>query len=114
MQTHVTNTNASAATTAQTLTQSETLRIGERGRFTPKPGGVVESHCSKLGISLWVEKRKKEPTEFEKNLRTFIAIPMGYELVYGISYKGVDHVCGNAPRDLRGVVNGIAIASGVA
>jgi hypothetical protein len=96
--------------TKVTLTQSEELKIGERGVFTPQVGCKFAANCEFLNITCWVEKRKKAPTPSDNALREFIEFPTGYELVYGITYQGTDHDCGDMPRDLSKVVNGILIA----
>lgn len=91
------------------ITQSETLKIGQRGEYIPK--GITLSRCEKLNIKCWVEKRKHTPDEFEKNLRTFVDIPVDYRLVYGITWNGKDYDCGDVPRDMGYVIKGVAIAN---
>lgn len=98
-----------------TLTQSEQLKIGERGIYVPKSGGKLEARCIALGIICWLDKRAPEPeTESDRALRAFIDLGERYELVYGITYAGKDYDCGDMPRDIGGVVKGIAIERGVA
>lgn len=96
-----------------TLTQSETLKTGQRGPFEitkPKPA----ARAAALGITAWVEKRRAEITAEDRLLSTFVDLPMGYSLMYGIRFEGRDYECGNMPRDIGGVIRGIAIARGIA
>ena len=92
-----------------TLTQSESLKIGERGPFI-SASEVFNIRIKKLGIVCWVEKRRKAPSGADKILREFIDIPTDYELIYGITYKGRDFDCGDFPRDLGKVIKGIEFA----
>lgn len=94
-----------------TLTQSENLKIGERGVYVPKSNGALERRCCALGIVCWLEKRAPKPMDAsERTLREFVDMGERYELVYGITFEGKDYDCGDMPRDLGGVVKGIAIA----
>lgn len=97
-----------------TLTQSENLKIGQRGPYIVKPGSVCDRRCKNLGIVTWVEKRRAPVTEADRNLRQFIDIPTGYNLVYGITYKGQDFDCGDMPRDISAVTRGVEFANKVA
>lgn len=92
----------------KTLTQSESLRIGERGEFIGGPS--FTERCNAVGVKCWVEKKKYRTDDCLRNLRTFISLPGDYKLVYGITYEGKDYECGDMPRDLGKVVRGIAIA----
>lgn len=91
-----------------TLTQSEDLRIGQRGQYIPE--GALQVRCKKLGIDCWIEKRRKKITDADKLLNGFIGIGIGYELVYGITINGKDHDVGSMPRDLSKFTRGIEIA----
>lgn len=91
------------------LFQCENLRIGQRGIY--QGSEPFAQRCKKLGVSAWIEKRATQITQADKNLRTFINIPVGYDLVYGITYRGADFDCGDMPRDLGKVVKGIEIAT---
>lgn len=94
---------------------SERLSIGERGAYIPKAGGKMEARCRLLKIKCWLEKRKPKPMDdSERTLRQFIDLGARYELVYGLTFKGVDYDCGDMLRDLGAVVRGIAIVHGLA
>ena len=86
------------------------MKIGQRGEYHVAPG-ISKRRCEKLGILCWYEKRKTEITSQDKALRQFIDIPVGYEAVYGITYKGKDYDCGSMPRDLGTVIKGIEIGT---
>jgi hypothetical protein len=95
--------------TRLSLTQSENLKIGERGVYVFR-GPKTKSRAERLGITCWVQKTKAPITDSDKALREFIDIPVGYKLEYGINYKGREFVCGDCPRDLGSVIIGIEIA----
>lgn len=113
-QTQLTKNVAREAGQKLTLTQAEGLRIGQRGQYLPSnTSGIFAARLMKHCITCWIDKRRKTPSESDKALREFIDLPYGYELIYGITYKGVDYDCGDIPRDLGRVVQGIDIASGI-
>jgi hypothetical protein len=95
--------------TKWTLTQSENLKIGERGVYVFR-GPNSKTRAERLGVTCWVQKTKTPITDSDKTLREFIDIPVGYKLEYGINYKGKEFVCGDCPRDLGSVIFGIEIA----
>ena len=81
-----------------TLTQSEHLRIGERGEYIlrhDKP----KARAVRLGASCWVEKRPptKEQKESDDALRWMIDVGPSYQLVYGFTWKGRDYDAGENP-----------------
>jgi hypothetical protein len=98
-----------------TLTQSETLRVGERGPFIPDPVKFKKliTRAKVVGFTVWVEKRKTEITEADKTLRLFIDLPRGYKIVYGITWKGRDYEAGDSPRDLSVFTRGMTAALGI-
>lgn len=92
-----------------TFTQSEQLKIGERGEYIPGP--ITAERAKRLDIKCWLDKRKAQPSESDKALREFVDLSYGYKLVYGITYKGKDFDCGDMPRDLNRIIQGIDIAT---
>lgn len=115
MKNHTINSSAQDAGQRNqiTLEGMQRAKIGTREKYLLSTKAVCRPIADKLGIKCWVEKRRKEADEFEKNLRTFIDIPTGYITIYGITYKGADFDCGDMPRDLGKVIQGIGIASQV-
>lgn len=92
-----------------TITQSESLRTGERGEYAPTTD-TLATLIIRLGAKCWVEKRKATITDQDRALRAFIDVPLGYTLTYGITWRGKDYDCGDMPRDIGRVLRGIEIA----
>lgn len=95
-----------------TLTQSEELKVGQRGQYQFQDSKLAAASAS-AGITAWIEKRKSDITADDRNLRQFVDISVGYKLVYGITFEGKDYDCGDMPRDLGRVIRGIRIAKGL-
>jgi hypothetical protein len=94
---------------AYTITQSEGLKVGQRGEYILRPA-KSRARAERLGITCWVDKRKSTRSLADRTLSGLLDDFAAYELVYGLTYKGKDHETGDMPRDLASVIQGIEIA----
>lgn len=90
-----------------TIERIEKAKFGTRGEYILDEKSKCRPFAEKLGITCWVEKRRSDVGA----LRGFIDLPTDYRNIYGITYNGKDHDCGDMPRDMGKVILGIAIAN---